>query len=92
MPTSFENPVGQATNQQYENQYGHDLRRSAHSTNPSATDWHFMTIALGSRSEKADMHVAVSLDWRPPLPGATDCTHYVQELSRGARGFLGLLP
>jgi hypothetical protein len=55
LPTPFENPVGQATNQQYENQYGQELRRSAHSTNPSATDWHFMTIALGSGVKK---HVA----------------------------------
>ena len=33
------------------------------------------------------MHVAVSLDWRPPLPGATDCTHYVQDFLAVRAGF-----
>ena len=34
----------QVVAQKHPNRY--KLRRSAHSTNPSATDWHFMTIAL----------------------------------------------
>ena len=41
LPTPFENPVGQASDQKSDDQYGHQLHRRAHRTNPSAADQSF---------------------------------------------------